>query len=93
MHKVCVVFDSKVEAYGTPMFFRSTGEALRSFTDEANKAPSESAVASHPEDYTMFEIGTWDDRLGVVQLYEARKSLANAIDLRRDLEPPVKLAK
>jgi len=82
--RILVVYDSKAEAYGRPFVVRSTGEGIRSFGDEINSGRDESQLSSHPEDFTLFEIGTWDDASGVIELYEAKKSLGVGLDFKRD---------
>lgn len=63
--KVFTVFDSKVECYNTPFFQKSTGEAIRSWTDLANDP--QSSISKHPEDYALMEIGTYDDLTGAFE--------------------------
>lgn len=84
MSKVCVctVKDTKAEAYFTPIFVRSTGEAIRSFSDEANNK-DQSMIGKHPEDYVLFYLGKYDETEGTFELEAAPKALARAIDLVR----------
>ena len=63
---ICAIYDSKAEAYLTPMYFQSTAQALRSFRDACNDDGSE--FAKHPEDYTLFKLGEWDPRTGETAL-------------------------
>ena len=58
--KIFSVFDSKVAAYMNPFFARSTAEAVRIFSDAVNS--SQQGFKSHAEDYTLFELGVWDDQ-------------------------------
>lgn len=69
--KTCVysVFDSKAAVYGVPFFMPKDAMAVRAFTDLANDPNS--TVAKHPEDYTLFKIGEYDDQLGSVEGHEA----------------------
>lgn len=82
-YKICSVYDSKAECYGRPMFVPATGAAIRGFADEVNSGNKDSAAATHPEDFTLFEIGVWDDAAGTVEPYEIRKSLGNGVDFKR----------
>lgn len=59
LFKVFAIYDSKVKAYATPFFLRETGEALREFGNLANNPKTR--IGEHPEDYTLFELGTWDE--------------------------------
>jgi len=81
--KICCIYDCKSESYGRPFFSDATGAAIRSFSDEANSTSKESTIANHPGDYTLFEIGTYDHQSGVIEVYEAKKSLGCALDFVR----------
>lgn len=63
--KVLCVYDSKAQSYATPMFFRSLGEALRAWDDESNR--QDSMIHRHPEDYSLMELGEYDDQTGKFQ--------------------------
>lgn len=56
------VFDKKVGAFGTPLFFRSRGEAIRSFSDAVQDGQSQ--FCKHPEDYGFAYLGSFDDGSG-----------------------------
>lgn len=81
--KMFVVYDSKSESYGQPFFAQATGSAIRAFSDDANARGEKSMVSSHPEDFTLFEIGTYNHTDGTIGIYEAKKSLGCAIDFVR----------
>lgn len=83
MVKIFVVYDSKSESYGQPFFQQATGAAIRGFSDEANGKRAESAIAAHPEDYTLFEIGSYDHSDGTMKLLDAKVSRGCAIDYVR----------
>lgn len=78
---VCSVFDSCAQVFGTPMFFRSKGEALRSWDEECNRA--ESVVAKHPEDFSLMEIGTYDDSTGMFEALPAVSNLGLAASYKK----------
>lgn len=61
---VFAVYDSKAEMFNQPMFFKAVPEALRAFEDECNRP--ESALAKHPDDYTLFQIGEYDVETGLL---------------------------
>lgn len=65
-NKILTIYDCKAEAYGRPFVARSTGEGLRSFTDEVNSGREDSQLSNHPEDFTLFEVGTFDDAKGEI---------------------------
>lgn len=57
--KAFSIFDSKAEAYIQPFFHRATGEAIRAFETACSKP--DHAFHIHAADYTLFEIGTFDE--------------------------------
>ncbi len=77
--KICSIYDGKAEAYSQPMFFQSTGQAVRSFSDIVNDR--EHAIGQHPEDYTLFVLGEWNERNGEITLETAPVALGQGIHL------------
>lgn len=53
------IYDSKVGAYMTPQFLHSIGQATRWFSDILKDESS--PIAKHPEDYTLFHLGSYED--------------------------------
>ena len=62
---LCSIYDSAVEAYMRPFTAQSPGQATRLFEDELRRP--ESDMGRHPEDYSLFQIGTFDDSSGSVE--------------------------
>lgn len=60
--KVFSAFDSKLEVWTTPMFFLHTGQAERTWIELCSDPAS--MLAKHPVDYTLFQIGEFDDATG-----------------------------
>lgn len=56
------VFDRASKIYDRPWIARSELEAQRAFTDEANRDGT--PLNNHPDDYTLFLVGYWDDNTG-----------------------------
>lgn len=79
--RVYTVYDSKVQAYMRPFFQVSKGEALRSWIDAVNDG--QTAMNKHPEDFTLFELGEWDDQSAVFQEHSTPLSLGVAIEVHR----------
>lgn len=77
---VMAVFDSKMEAFLSPMFFPTRGVGLRIFGDAINNPDSE--WAKHPADYTLFELGVFHQETGNFELHEARINLGSALELQ-----------
>lgn len=75
--KVYSVHDAKAGCFNRPLFQRSDGEALRAFVDEAGRT-GESLVAQHPEDFSLFRIGEFEELTGVLTPHPEPVHLANA---------------
>jgi hypothetical protein len=73
---LCSVKDRAADAYGRPMFVPSTGVAIRSFSDEINRAADDNQLYNHPDDFDLYEFGNFDDNTGVFELYEQPKLLS-----------------
>lgn len=56
------VFDSKVQAYASPFQMRTKAEAIRGWTEVAND-PS-TTVCKHSEDFSLMELGEYDESTG-----------------------------
>jgi hypothetical protein len=73
---VCSIRDRAAEAYGRPFFLPAVGVAIRSFQDEVNRRAEDNQVFQHPDDFDLFELGSFDDATGKFDLYETPKQLA-----------------
>lgn len=71
------VHDSAVGAYNRPMFFRSRGEAVRSFQQACNTP--EAGFLSHPEHYSFWLIGLFDEATGVLSATDLAR-VCGAVD-------------
>lgn len=58
-HMVFSIYDAKAEAFLPPLFFKTQGIAWRAFRDCVNDAGH--AFNAHPEDYSLFRLGVWED--------------------------------
>lgn len=76
--RVYSVFDSKVGAYLPPIYFRSKGEAIRSFSSAVAKEDHE--FCRYAEDYTLFELGEWDDSDAKFKLHLTPIPVGKAIE-------------
>lgn len=81
--KMYTVYDSKAEAYKTPFFMQTKGLALRSWEDTVND--QQTTFYKHPGDFTLFEVGEYDDQTGEVVNWETKISLGTALEfIERD---------
>lgn len=80
-HSIFVIFDSKAVAYFPPLFLPREEMAVRAFGDCINDVKHN--FHAHPEDYTLFSIGSFDDETAALDCF-APKSLCNGIVLVRE---------
>ena len=76
--RIYTVYDCKAEAYLKPFFTSTKGLALRSFIDESNKPGT--SLNTYPADYTLFEIGTYDEQTGQIVMHKAHENLGTALE-------------
>lgn len=84
VHKIYTVYDSKAETYLPPFFMRSKGEALRAWIQAVNDEQTQ--FNKYPADFTMFELGEFDDVTGVINNHLAKQSLGNALEFRKTMD-------
>lgn len=56
------IYDEKGLVYKNPFTFPHRGQAVRVFAELANDPRTE--IGRHPEDFVLYEIGTFDDVSG-----------------------------
>ena len=77
--KVFSIRDIKADAYDKPFFLATVGQAVRAFSDEVER--SDSMLNKHPEDYILFELGEYNDALGVFTCLPAPRQLIAGSDV------------
>lgn len=83
--KVYAVYDAKVKYYQFPVFLRNNAEALRMWSDTANKA--DHPCAQHPSDFDFHELGEFDDQTGQIEMLKTPNALGLAIHYKDTLQP------
>lgn len=78
--KLFAVYDSKAEFFSPPFMHKSTGEALRDFIAAAND--KQTKIGVYPADFTIFEIGTYNDSTAEVKMLEAKIAHGTALELK-----------
>lgn len=65
MMRIFSVYDSKANSYMLPFFIQNAPMAIRSFANAANDPATD--IGKFPTDFTLFEIGTYDDQGGLLE--------------------------
>lgn len=76
------VKDTAAQAFGRPLFVPAIAVAVRSFRDEVNRKDSTDDLARHPEDFELYELGSFDDSTGIIELVNPPRLVARAKDLQ-----------
>lgn len=71
---VVSVYDRALDAFGQPWFVPAIGAAIRAFSDEVNNDGS--PPNKHPDDYDLYELGTFDESSGKFENLTEPKQLA-----------------
>lgn len=82
---IAALYDSASQAFSRPFFVTHAGQAMRGFMDGVNRE-SESDVYRHPDDFTLFELGTFEDSTGQFETH-APVQLMRGKDAKQRPEP------
>lgn len=82
--RIYSVHDSKAEAYLSPIYFKTKGEALRAF--ETSCQDKDSNFAKYPSDFTMVELGEFNENDASITLHEKPLILANASEFAQKIQ-------
>ena len=72
------VYDQKAEAYLPPFFIPNAAMAQRTFSEAVN-SPSHQ-FGKHPADYTLIELGTFDDGKATIHPHEIAKTVCTGLE-------------
>ena len=75
---VFTVYDQKAKAHLTPFFLLQEQQAIRAFTDCVNS--DDHPFGKHPEDYTLIQIGEFDDSDGKLFPFDIPATIGTGIN-------------
>ena len=78
---IFAVRDVKAAVFHQPFIAPTRAAAVRGFSDAANDRNHE--FAKHPEDYHLYEVGSYDDQTGLVSGVSPISLVAMASDLQQ----------
>jgi hypothetical protein len=79
VQKIYCLYDSKAEAFLQPMFIPNLGLCLRSLQNALDKPDSH--IAKYVDDYSLFELGEWDDNTAEITMLTAHKKIGQVREL------------
>lgn len=82
--KVFSIYDGKGKCYGLPFFMAQVGVAARAFGDLVND--DQSAVCKHPADYTLYQVGVFDDESGLFENVSPQVLIGHGSDFAKPIQ-------
>lgn len=80
MKVVISIKDSALDAFMQPWYVQTAAQAVRSFNQEVNNP--ESPMNRTPDDFDLYELGTFDENTGQHHNHETPQRLARAKDMK-----------
>lgn len=80
------VYDEKAQAYNTPFFQLQIAQAIRHFSDLSQD--TKTTINRHPEDYSLYHIGEWDDDNASLTSFTEPRVQARASDYQQQPGEP-----
>lgn len=74
------VYDVKAKTFSTPFFSVNRQTALRDFHRATNDPQSD--LHNFPEDYTLHDLGTFDDQSGSIACHPMPENLGMALQFK-----------
>lgn len=81
-HKIFTIFDEKVKSYSPPFYSVHKGQALRSWEELVNDG-GKSTISKYPKDFSLYELGEFDDQQAKVILHLQPEFVADALTYLR----------
>lgn len=64
-HYVFCVKDRLADVFGQPFQQANRASAIRAFSDSVNAVGDTNMLNKHPDDFDLYELGTFDDNSGM----------------------------
>ncbi|MCL4162650.1 UNVERIFIED_CONTAM: hypothetical protein GTU68_008480 [Idotea baltica] len=74
------IYDGVAESYIPPFTLTNSGMAKREFIAATNDPNHK--FCQHPQDYTLYELGTFDDQTGLILTHKTQLKLMNGMDAK-----------
>jgi len=62
---IFAIRDRATDQFGNPMFMVSLGQAIRTFSDEVNRADKDNQLNAHSDDFDLYKFGTYTTDTGM----------------------------
>lgn len=83
-NKIFTIYDQKAKAYLQPFYSNNNATAVRIISDLTNDP--DHTFSKHPEDYTLQEIGSFDEETAEIIALDKPLTIATLIQLKGDYD-------
>jgi len=80
---VVAVRDRQLNSFGRPWYASTRGQAVRSFSDEVNRAAQDNQLYQHPDDFELFLLATFDEEVGRFANLDSPEQLAVGSNVKK----------
>lgn len=84
--KIFAIYDSKSEVFDKPMYAKTTQEMIRDLSYVVNKPNEQNKLYLYPSDFTLFELGEYDDNTGKTECLSTPHALMLLQELKKQDE-------
>lgn len=81
--KLYSIYDSKGSFFDKPFIQRNAADACRGFQMAINDDKHDSMYKRFPADYTLFELGEWDEINGICKMHDAKINLGTGLQYQK----------
>lgn len=83
LYYMVAVRDRASDSFTAPSYVAAVGAAIRNFADQLNSSDKNVLFAAHPEDFDLYELGTFDDAQASFVVLDRPRQIAIGKDLIR----------
>nr|WAE43795.1 MAG: nonstructural protein [Microviridae sp.] len=78
------VYDTATELYAPPVAFQNDSEAIRALSQYVNTPGGDTPLHKFTEQFTLVQVGWWDERKGFVEDEPGNKIVKNIGELKEE---------
>ena len=78
------LLDHTAQVFLNPLSFVNDADAIRWFGTVVNNKDEKTNISNHPEQFTLFRLADYDDKLGTYEAKEAPKQLITGIQVQEE---------
>lgn len=82
--KAFTIYDRKAKTFTNPIYRKNAEDAQRAFQNLLTN--EQDMVSLHPDDFDLFECGSWNPIVGQLQGYSEKIFVCNAGELKRTVD-------